>query len=66
MGGPGTYTSRPLDDDPLNTLNLFQTKALQRLSRLLFVPAQLERLGSGILDREVFDGHFGVVVGTER
>ena len=54
-----TYTSGPLDDDSLDTLDLFQAEPFQLLSGLLLVPAQLERLGGGILDREVFDGHFG-------
>jgi hypothetical protein len=59
-----THSSGPPQGDPGDTLDLLQTETLERLSRLLLVLAQLDRdrVGSVVVDGELFDGHGGWVM----
>jgi hypothetical protein len=58
---PSTHSSGPPQGNPGDTLDLLQTETLERLSRLLLVLAQLDRdrVGSVVVDGELFDGHGG-------
>lgn len=63
ISNPSTHSSGPPQGNPGDTLDLLQTETLERLSRLLLVLAQLDRdrVGSVVVDGELFDGHGGRV-----